>query len=124
MQQINQYLPGAGAYFSEYKIELVLTFKDDKNVSLEADVEPAAEELGARLKRYCDEHPAYAPSENVDETIDQVVQMFISGFKVLETTYILDGNDITIGQMTGTVSGNTMKLYHSTLEQDIIFTRN
>ena len=122
MRQIEQYLPGASAYFTDYTIDLILTFKDETLIGFEADVEPAAADLRARLKRYVADHPETVEGIDEDEAINGVVDKFVSGFKGLETAYTLDGNKLTIGQMKGTVTGSTIKVNHPNLGE-IIFNK-
>ena len=130
------YYPGCGAYFSDVKADFTLVLKEDGTFSISKDGTPAQEQMQKCMEQYlldafAEEYGAALSKEelleagvDVEATAAQLVDVFALGFNGQPITgnYKVDGDKITMGSVTGTVSGDTITLMVSTFGE-MHFTR-
>lgn len=120
--QYENYLPGCGEYITDVKIDVTFTFNSDGTFSVEQNGEAAEARLTECLAAYfVDAYSSQLGQKMTKEElaaagvdVDQLAAQYTDGFATgvssnnVSGKYTVNGQKVTMGNVTGEVSGDTM----------------
>lgn len=121
--KLKESLVGSGFedYLKDLKIDMKVSFTD-KDANIKYDTTSFEAAFRKSMENFLADHPEMGAGLDMDEFMEGFVSSFRANFPDMTKSYTLDGKDITIGEVKGTVSGKKMTLTFPELG-DIDFSR-